>query len=235
MRLPMAGSGSESGTSSVASSAWAALAWRLLAVLLPVVLLLTNVGIAGVNPLLIAEYRRPGFPPDGYGLTTEERIRWAKIARDFLINDAGTEFLADLRFEDGSPVYNERELRHMDDVKRLVQAALWAWAGSLLIAGLAAIGLLVARRTAEMRRGLRAGARLTLGLMIVLVVGLVVGFSVVFVGFHRIFFEGDTWLFLYSDTLIRLFPEQFWRDAFLFVAVTTLAEAGILGWVARRR
>jgi integral membrane protein (TIGR01906 family) len=231
----MTASASDSGTSSVASPAWAALAWRVLAVLLPVVLILTNVGIAGVNPLLVAEYRRPGFPPDGYGLTTEDRIRWAKIARDYLLNDAGTGFLADLRFEDGSPVYNERELRHMDDVKRLVQAALWAWGGSLLVAGFSAVGLLVARRTAEIRRGLRAGARLTFMLMIVLVVGLVAAFSVVFVGFHRIFFEGNTWLFLYSDTLIRLFPEQFWRDAFLFVAVTTLAEAGIVAWAARRR
>jgi integral membrane protein (TIGR01906 family) len=231
----MTGSASDTETPSIASPAWAAGAWRVLAVVLPVVLLLTSVRLVGMDPLLIAEYRRPGFPADGYGLTTEERIRWAKIARDYLLNDAGTEFLGDLRFDDGSPVYNERELRHMDDVKRLVQATLWVWKGSLLIAGLAVGGLLVGRRTVEMRRGLRAGARLTLGLMIVVVVGLVAAFSVVFVGFHRIFFEGNTWLFLYSDTLIRLFPEQFWRDAFLFVGVTTLVEAGIVGWAARRR
>jgi integral membrane protein (TIGR01906 family) len=67
-----------------------------------------------------------------------------------------------------------------------------------------------------------------------LAIGLIVAFPVVFVGFHRVFFEGDTWLFLYSDTLIRLFPERFWQDAFLFIAVATLAEAAILLLVCRR-
>lgn len=39
-----------------------------------------------------------------------------------------------------------------------------------------------------------------------------------FEGFHSLFFEGDSWLFLYSDTLIRLFPLRFWQDTFLFAA-----------------
>ena len=55
--------------------------------------------------------------------------------------------------------------------------------------------------------------------------GLLVTFSTVFVSFHRIFFEGATWLFLYTDTLIRLFPERFWQDAFIILAGSTLAEA----------
>ena len=48
-----------------------------------------------------------------------------------------------------------------------------------------------------------------------------------FAGFHSIFFEGDSWLFEYSDTLIRLFPLRFWQDTFLFAA--GLAVAGGLG------
>jgi integral membrane protein (TIGR01906 family) len=207
----------------------------LLAGALPLALLLTNVRLLGTNALLTFEYRRPSFPVDPYGFTTEERIRWATIARDYLLNEAGTEFLADLRFEDGSLVYNDRELRHMDDVKRLVQATLVAWLASLAVGAAAAAALLVGGQADEVRRGLRAGGRLAQILMVVLVVGLVAAFSVVFVGFHRIFFEGDTWLFLYSDTLIRLFPEQFWRDAFLFVGLATLAEAALILVATRRR
>jgi len=217
------------------ASLWGSIAWRLLAAALPVALLLTNVRLLGTDALLIAEYRRAGFPADPYGFTTEERIRWAKVARDYLLNDAGIEFLADLRFEDGSPVYNARELRHMDDVKGLVQATLNVWLGSLGVEAAAAAGSWIGRRAGDLRRGLWAGGRLTLILMGVLVVGLIAAFSVVFVGFHRLFFEGDTWLFLYSDTLIRLFPEQFWRDAFLFVCLATLAEAGLILLLARRR
>lgn len=36
---------------------------------------------------------------------------------NYLTNDEGIEFLGDLKFPDGSPVYNERELHHMVDVK----------------------------------------------------------------------------------------------------------------------
>ena len=73
--------------------------------------------------------------------------------------------------------------------------------------------------------GLREGARWTLGLMAAIMAGLIVSFSFLFVGFHRIFFEGETWLFLYSDSLIRLFPERFWRDAFLWIAGLTALMA----------
>ena len=50
-----------------------------------------------------------------------------------------------------------------------------------------------------------------------------------FAGFHSLFFEGDTWLFLYSDTLIRLFPIRFWQDAFLWAAVIALGGGVALG------
>jgi hypothetical protein len=66
----------------------------------------------------------PGFPADRYGFTTADRLYWADIAVDYLVNTAGIEFLADLRFEDGSPVYNERELKHMVDVKNRGQRRL---------------------------------------------------------------------------------------------------------------
>ena len=50
-----------------------------------------------------------------------------------------------------------------------------------------------------------------------------------FAGFHSLFFEGDSWLFLYSDTLIRLFPIRFWQDAFLLAAVIALGAGVALG------
>ena len=50
-----------------------------------------------------------------------------------------------------------------------------------------------------------------------------------FAGFHSLFFEGDSWLFLFSDTLIRLFPIRFWQDAFLFAAIIALGGGILLG------
>jgi integral membrane protein (TIGR01906 family) len=213
---------------------WARVLRAILVVLLPVVLALTNVRLLMTRAFLEVEYRMPGFPEDPFGFSREDRLHWAPIALDYLLNHEGTAFLGDLRFEDGAPVYNVRELRHMDDVKRVAQAALKVWEGGLVFAAAVLAFLFLARKGREAWRALSIGSALAFVLMLALAVGLVVGFSVVFVGFHRVFFQGDTWLFLYSDTLIRLFPERFWQDAFVFIALATLAEAGAIYLGARR-
>ena len=69
-----------------------------------------------------AEYNMPYFPPDEYGFTKEDRLKWAPYAVNYLVNDADISYLGDLKFEDGTPLYNERELTHMLDVKRLTQS-----------------------------------------------------------------------------------------------------------------
>jgi integral membrane protein (TIGR01906 family) len=214
---------------------WSTFAGIMVQVLLPVVLLLTNVRLLMTDAFLQVEYRLPGFPDDRHGFTLEDRLTWAPIALEYLHNTAGTEFLGDLRFEDGSPTYNARELRHMDDVKRLSQLALRIWRAGLATTLLLLGGLWWTGRRETARRTLAAGARATLGLMAVLAAALALSFSSVFVGFHRVFFEGDSWLFLYSDTLIRLFPERFWRDAFIFIAGATLIEAVLILLAMRRR
>src|SRR3989304_2513397 len=83
----------------------------------PVVLILTTVRLL-LTPLFVSvEYSTPGFPDDPYGFTREERVRLAEIARAYLFNDAGPEFLADVRDPNGIALYNPRELSHMVDVK----------------------------------------------------------------------------------------------------------------------
>jgi integral membrane protein (TIGR01906 family) len=204
-----------------------------LQVVLPIVLVLTSVRLLLTNAFVETEYRTPGFPADPFGFTLQDRLYWAPIARDYLLNDAGISFLGDLRFPDGTPLYNERELRHMQDVKRLVQVALKVWAWGIGVSILLGAGLWLLAGWGALRVGLTEGARNSLILMALLVGGILLAFSFVFVGFHRIFFTGDTWLFLYSDTLIRLFPEPFWRDAFVAIGLLTGVQAGAVYLVAR--
>ncbi len=215
--------------------AWVRVTTGLMAVLIPLTLLLTNVRLLLSPGYVQLAYHLPAFPEDPFGFTRDERIAQANVALTYLLNDAGPEFLGDLRFPDGTPVYNERELRHMVDVKRLVQAALRVWVGSLVL--VVALGLVLGRvqGRGQISLGLNWGSKLTLGLMALLGLGLLATFSVVFVGFHRIFFQGDSWLFFYSDTLIRLFPERFWRDAFMILAGSTLFEAVGLLLLTRTR
>jgi len=210
------------------------LAW-LVTVLVPVVLTLAAVR-AVMGPWYVeVEYRTPEFPADPFGFTLEERLQYSKVAIEYLVNEADISFLGDLRFPEGQQappyscanmadctyLYNARELQHMLDVKLVVQGALRVWyvsLAALLLLGLAAwrMGWLP-----EYRNGLRRGGWLTLILIGAVILFVLVGFSIIFVAFHQVFFQSGTWSFPTSDTLIRLFPERFWRDTFMVVGGLT--------------
>jgi len=212
---------------------WASVAHVLLCVTLPVTLLLTSVRLLLTPAFVRLDYGLPGFPQDPYGFSMPERIAWADVALEYLLNDEPISFLGDLRFEDGNIVYNERELKHMLDVKILVQHAMSVWLAALAasVIMVLAIGQFAGRIRAW--RALRAASITTLAVMAALLLLIVVAFQFVFVGFHRVFFQGDTWLFLYSDTLIRLFPERFWLTAFAAIVAATIASAVLLWLVSR--
>lgn len=173
------------------------------------------------------EYRLPGFPEDSYGFTLEDRLHWSRYAIDYLLNDAGPEYLADLRFEDGSAVFNEREVRHMLDVKIVVGGALFALRVALLALGLAGLAAWRFGWQAELVTGIRRGGWLLAGLILGLGGFAALSFTQFFTAFHALFFEGDSWLFYYSDTLIRLFPIRFWMDA-SFIILGGSALGGFL-------
>jgi integral membrane protein (TIGR01906 family) len=181
------------------------------------------------------EYRMPYFPADQYGFTQEDRLRWAPYAVDYLLNDADISYLGDLIFDDDSPLYNERELRHMQDVKVVTQAALKVWYGAvLLLAGLG-IWAWYGKWWPAYRQGLRRGGWWMIGLVTVIGLFGALAFWQFFTLFHALFFEGDSWLFYYSDTLIRLFPLQFWQDAFLWAGAISVGGALLLALGLRKK
>jgi integral membrane protein (TIGR01906 family) len=201
----------------------------LTSLLVPLALIGTALRIL-LSPIYFnVEYRMPYFPVDEYGMTQQERLQWAPFAVTYLTNGADISYLGDLKFDDGTPLYNERELSHMADVKGVVLGALGVWTISLIILALLAIYANRGKWMPDFINGLRRGGRWMIGLAAAL--GLVVGVGITinpdvfwqfFTLFHKIFFTGDSWLFYYSDTLIRLFPMRFWEDAFLWAAILAL-------------
>jgi integral membrane protein (TIGR01906 family) len=174
----------------------------------------------------------PGFPEDPYGFTIEDRLKWSKISIDYLLNDSEISFLADQQFADGTPLYNERELSHMLDVKRLFQRMVAGWWFLVILFVVLGIWAWKEKWLAEFWRAVSLGGWLTIGLIMTILVGIAVSFSALFTTFHRLFFTGDTWIFLYSDTLIRLFPMRFWQDGFIAMGLITIGmalAAGLLG------
>jgi integral membrane protein (TIGR01906 family) len=207
---------------------------RLVTVLVPLLLILTSVRLL-LTPLFVQlEYRTPNFPADPYGFTREDRLNWSMIALDYLLNDEGISFLGDLQFEDGTAVYNAQELRHMVDVKNVVQSVLIVWyisLGAMLLLGIWAYW---GGWWDGYKQGLGRGGWITVALIAVAIVAVLIAFSVFFVFFHEVFFDTGTWVFRFSDTLIRLFPERFWRDSFIAIGLLSLAGGLGLGLGFRR-
>lgn len=199
------------------------------AIMLPLPILLALISARLVmSPLFLQlEYPRPGFPADYYGFTTADRLQYAPYALDYLLNGEDIDYLGDLRFPNGERMYNTRELHHMRDVKIVTQIAF------LLAFGLGIemllIGVILYRsQPTELYRALFGGALLTLAMIAAIVVIAIINWDYFFTTFHTLFFASGTWRFEYSDTLIRLFPEQFWFDAALVIGGLTVTAAGII-------
>ena len=214
----------------------------LIAILVPLALIGLGLRILLTPLFLKIEYNMPYFPPDTYGFTKADRLKWAPYALNYLVNSADISYLGDLKFDDGTPLYNERELSHMSDVKRVTQGALDVW--YLVLVLLLGLGIWAGARNEgqAFHQGLMRGGWLMVGLAVIIGVIVVIGIAInpdvfwnFFAGFHHLFFTGDSWLFLYSDTLIRLFPLRFWEDAFLFAAIIALGGGVALGLGFRGR
>src|SRR5688572_32321349 len=108
------------------------LSW-LVTITVPIVLIGLGLRLL-LSPLFLQiEYNMPYFPPDEFGFTKEDRLKWAPYALDYLTNNEDISYLGDLKFENGAPLYTERELSYMVVVKLVTQSALRAWYVSFAI------------------------------------------------------------------------------------------------------
>ncbi|MEZ4666902.1 MAG: TIGR01906 family membrane protein [Anaerolineae bacterium] len=188
-----------------------------------------------MTPLFLSfEYTRSGFPSDPYGFSMQDRLDYAPYALQYLLNDTDIDFLGNLRFTDGKEMYNVRELQHMRDVKEVTQ---FAFTFALIIGFMAIVSVLALRQLAPrlLWQALFSGSMLTLALIASVVLIAITSWDTFFTTFHGLFFAGGTWQFAYSDTLIRLFPEQFWFDAALTIGAFSVSTALIVLWVSVQR
>jgi integral membrane protein (TIGR01906 family) len=207
----------------------------LVPISVPVVICVISIAFLLSPVFMNLEYNRPGFPPDSYGFTTSDRLEFGHQTRRYLITGMSLDDLRELRFEDGEPIYIERELQHLLDVKIVLNGVFivfWISVGVLLLAGIYSLrndGLRLFKVI------LSRGGWLTTILLGVIIVLSITSFQSLFVNFHLVFFEGNSWLFKYSDTLIRLFPIQFWQDIFLVFGIFTLLGGLLVGLLFRER
>ena len=210
----------------------------LLIVILPWFLALTSLFPLITPAFLRLQYARPDVPPSSR-FTPQERQTIAQAAAHYLVSREDINYLADLTDADGLPLFNTRELTHMVDVKVLLGKAVQLdIVLGVLVAG--ALGFLLSRRETRERTPfyLLVASLVAPALAIAALILVPLQFQWFFVEFHHVFFEGDSWLFPRSDTLIQLFPERFWFNAlqtWLLLVLATSAALAIGSFVWMRR
>ncbi len=137
------------------------------------------------------------------------------------------------RLEDGTSVFTPSEASHMADVRGVVLG--FALVVAIAIAGLVAARL-ADRRGAAFWRGVATGASvLAVGIV---ATGIWLGFffDTAFELFHRLFFAAGSYTFdPLVDRLVQLFPERFWMETAIALALVVLAASIALAFAARGR
>lgn len=210
----------------------------LIIITVPLVLIMGSVRIFTLSWYPTWQYSRSTFPEDPLGMPQSERLRLAKACIRFLNLPHNSESLSSLLFQDGSAVFNNRELSHMDDVKVVYDRMTTAVALILILTVGYAVSQIRRVDLYMIFRAISLGGIFTTLTLIGLGIWMLVGFDVLFTAFHGVFFSEGTWLFYTTDSLIRLFPLRFWQDAGIGISLVVISCAiglsGLGWWLARR-
>lgn len=180
------------------------------------------------NPLWIGwEQDRTGVPAiTGY---TPEQVR---TVMDSILRDL---FLGPPAFAvavNGRPVLEAAERSHVADVRTVL-------VGFGIVVGMAAVALVAIvaanRRSAWVWRAIARGSAVLVLVGIVVAVAVLFFFDAAFLLLHLVFFPQGNFSFdPRTERLTQLFPDQFWTETAIGIAVVGLAIAIAVTLVARR-
>ena len=213
----------------------------------PLTILATGLFFVAVPLFLIAFNVRwvINFPPlysygfDRYdipqytGIERAELLSAGRQIRDYFNNDVDLlEINVVVRGIRVTNLYNEREVLHMRDVKGLVKGVYRvSEISTLYLLLFIGVGFALRRRAflPTLGRLLRWSGGITLGLVLLVGLGSLVGFERLFLAFHLISFSNDLWqLDPRRDYLIAMFPQGFFLDATLLIALAIIVQAAAL-------
>ena len=203
---------------------------------LPAALFIAAVPVFLITASVAWAFNSPGLYQAGFekydislrsGITGEDLRQVAADLRGYFNSGEEPLNVRTRIFGEERELFNDREVHHMRDVKRLVWGVylLAAVSGAYL---LASIGVGFAGRRSRYLEPLARRAAWGGGVTVVLLIlfGLLaaVAFDALFLLFHQISFANDFWqLDPRKDYLVLLFPQNFWFDATLWFALRALA------------
>ncbi|MGE3855782.1 MAG: TIGR01906 family membrane protein [Dehalococcoidia bacterium] len=207
----------------------------LFIVCIPVFLLLSNVRIAATEEAVyhygFSAYNVPA-------VTGLDRAQLDRAAREIVayFTSGDPDSLLDIRVVttsgESQPLYNEREVIHMRDVKQLFQFFFRVHEFAFAYMAIYVAAVYLWSREQSLRRLARQAV--TAGVVTAVTLGLaamamLVGFDELFTGFHIISFSNDFWqLDPATDRLVQMFPMGFWFDVSIGAGVLTVVEGGLV-------
>ena len=191
------------------------------------------VQLLATDPYLAFEYGKTSFPSDSFGFTDQQRFILASTNIHYVRAHLPGDELSKQTLN-GVPVYNSREVSHMADVQAVFQSVSRVWLATFTL--LLLIGLILWQQGERqtLASAIQSGGLLTSGIILTIALLALFAWQFWFNMFHLFFFKPGSWLFSYSDTLIRLFPVEFWFDATLTISIFSLAGGLLLAFVGWR-
>jgi integral membrane protein (TIGR01906 family) len=197
---------------------WVQVLRVFLTLLIPIVIVLGIVRLVATEAYLAFEYNKTDFPGDPFGFDRAQRLAYAAANFRFMTQNQSITDLAGQK-QNGVPLYNARELKHMQDVQDVYQTAWRVWQFALVLAMLSGLTLSWRKENRPIfASALRMGGILTVGMVVVIGLAAIAAWQAWFVVFHQVFFTAGSWTFDLSATVIRLFPEKFWYDTALTIS-----------------
>ena len=167
------------------------------------------------------------------GIEYDQLISASEQIRDYFNNDDIDLIIKVSKHgEVVSSLFNEREIAHMRDVKSLVKGVyVVQWISLFIILLAIAAGYFITKgnKFGTQIRDLGRGGKLTLALTLLVGLLSLVGFERLFLYFHLFSFSNDLWILDPTrDYLLMMFPESFFFDATIYIAIATVIESSIL-------
>jgi integral membrane protein (TIGR01906 family) len=203
---------------------------------LPIFVVLTALLITSKPWITSLIYNIPYFPDDPFGFSVLERTHYAKLISAYLSGNVDYNVLSELHFQINitaqnssdltslgyKKLFGERELKHLIEVRTILSACFLGWYAILLIL---ISGFIVSWRYAEVAiyfNAIERGSKISALILSIIILASIWFFMFIFDGLHELLFSNRSWIFPPTDTLIRLFPEEYWEYIFGMLTVLSL-------------
>ena len=198
-------------------------------------LLITSSVTAVVNSSLLYRYGFETYQiPTRTGIPMDQLLAVAEQTTDFFNAEDDLPLRATvIRGGQAVPLYNDREVAHMQDVRGLLRRVrVVADVTMSYLLALLGIGLWI-RKIAFLPAFISMlfrGAAATLILVVLAGAGSLLDFEVLFLQFHFLSFSNNLWLLdPTQDYLLMMYPSGFFRDATLGIGgLTTMVALALL-------